>query len=367
MNQLSSERAYWLAWSQVPKLTPTLLQKIAEEFGSLKEAWRTDLDKLQIKASLKDAIAQTRNQLEPEAFLTQHSQANPHFWTPPDPDYPRLLLETPGPPPVLYYRGEVQPEENQGIIPLIAIIGTRRATEHGYRWANKLSSYLARHGFTIVGGMASGIESTAQQACLTSGGRTIAVLGTGVDVVYPLELRQLYEQILKNRGLILSEYPAGSQPQRAHFPARNRLIASLCRSVLVVEAPEKSGALITARYANELGRDVYVVPNSPEVLQARGCLQLINQGANLILDEQDLLLQLGTIPNLDQPSKPLPDLSPELAQVLDAVNSDPTSFEAIALQTNLPSGRVAAALLELELLGLVSQLPGMRYQLSPYS
>ncbi|WP_034936569.1 DNA-processing protein DprA [Gloeocapsa sp. PCC 73106] len=361
---MSSERAYWLAWSQVPGMGPILLQKIAEGLGSLKEAWEIDLEELKriegIKTSLMKAIAQTRNQLDPEAFLIQHSLQNPHFWTPADPDYPNLLLEIQGMPPVIYYRGEVRPEENQGIIPLIAIVGTRRATEHGYRWANKLSSYLAKYGITIVGGMAPGIENCAQEACLASGGRTIAVLGTGVDVIYPLEMRQLYEKI-RSQGLIISEYPAGSKPERPHFPARNRLIAALCRGVLVVEAPEKSGALITARYANELGRDVYVVPNSPDVVESRGCLRLINEGANLILDEQDLLTQLGSIPHLDQPLESLPDLTPELAQVLAIVQTEPTSFEAIALSSNLASGIVAASLLELELLGLISQLPGMRY------
>ena len=360
------ERVYWLAWSQVPGIGATLLQRIAEGFGSLRDTWAADELELKaiagIRSNLMTAIAQTRSQLQPEKFLTEHLEKNPHFWTPADPEYPRLLLEIPSIPPVIYYRGEVKSAENQGITPLMAIVGTRNATEHGQRWSRKLSTYLTQYGFTIVGGMAPGIETTAHTACLDAGGRTIAVLGTGVDVIYPQKQRQLYERILANQGLIVSEYPAGCPPQSVNFRARNRLIAALCRGVLVIEAPEQSGCLIIARHANEFGRDVYVLPNSPDVPQAKGCLRLLNQGANLILEEEELLLQLGTIPRLDT-IKTQPDLAPDLALVLSVISNQPTSFEAIVQGTNLVSGTVAAALLELELLGLVSQLPGMRYQL----
>ncbi len=362
---MSLEGAYWLAWSQVPGITPNVLTKFVEYYGNVEQAWLADLSELKaiarLRPNLVEAIASTRGQLHPEKFLTEHLRHNPHFWTPAAPDYPRLLLETSSMPPVIYYRGEVQPEENQGIVPLLAIVGTRNPTEHGCRWARKLSSYLAKYGFSIVSGMAKGIETIAHEACLTAKGRTIAVLATGVDVVYPQQQQFIYQQILAQGGLILSEYPAGSNPDSNRFRARNRLIAALCRGVLVIEASEQSGCLITARQANELGRDVYVLPNSPEIPQARGCLRLLNEGANLILSEEELLIQLGTVPQLDS-VKPQPDLTPDLAQVFQAVKIEPTAFEAIVQKSNLPSGLVAGALLELELLGLVSQLPGMMYQ-----
>lgn len=368
---MSSERAYWLAWSQVPKIKPILLQRIAEHFGSLAKAWQASVEEISavegVGNNLLTTIAQTRSQLIPERLLEEHQRLNKHFWTPADSDYPNLLLETPGSPPLIYYLGKIRPEENQGCIPLIAIVGTRKPTEHGYRWTKKLSAFLAKCGFGIVAGMSTGIDGAAHQACLEVGGRAIAVLGTGVDVIYPQQQQQLY-QAIKNTGLILSEYPAGTKPEKSNFPARNRLIAALCRAVLVIEAPEKSGALITARYANELGRDVYVLPNSPDVPQARGCLRLLSQGAHLILDEQELLLQLGTIPELDTPgllpekTPNLPPLNPELKQVLAAVTTQPTSFDLVVEKSNLTPGIVSASLLQLELLGLVTQLPGMRYQ-----
>jgi DNA processing protein len=362
---------------------PILLKRVQQHFGTLLEAW-TASEKALIEVEglgvrLASAIAETRSRLDPQAFLEEHLQKNTHFWTPADPDYPRLLLEIPSPPPILYYRGQVNQKENQGIIPLIAIVGTRSPTAHGRRWTRKISISLAKYGFTVVSGMAMGIDGEAHRACLEAGGRTLAVLGTGVDMVYPSSHRQLYEQI-QQQGLILSEYPAGTQPNKGNFPARNRIIAGLSRAILVLEAPEKSGALITARYANDFCRDVYTLPNSPDIEEARGCLKLIHHGAEVIIQEDELLEMLGAIPNLDTGKQlslfesgeilpapalapaPVSDLDPKFAKVLEAIASQPTPLDAIVQQTNLSAGEVLSILLQLELLGLVSQLPGMRYQ-----
>ena len=305
-------------------------------------------------------------------FLQQHRQKNPNFWTPADPEYPRLLWEIPSPPPVLYYQGEVNLPEHQGITPLVAMVGTRYPTEHGRRWTRQLSKILANHGFTVVSGMAAGIDGDAHRGCLEVKGRTIAVLGTGVEQVYPPIHRQLYEEI-KREGLLLSEYEANTKGKRGNFPARNRIIAGLSRAVLVMEAPEKSGSLITARYANEFGRDVYTLPNSPEVMESKGCLKLLHQGAGVIIEPEELLKMLGGIPQLDQEpllplkesqreTKPLPALEPGLAKVLQAVTEQPTSFDLIVQQTEFSANEVSGALLQLELQELVTQLPGMRYQ-----
>jgi DNA processing protein len=354
-----------------------LLRRLQQHFGTLAEAWNASAAQLQqvegFGYQLAGVVVAARSHINPEHVLEQHTAKNPHFWTPADADYPRLLLEIPSPPPVLYYRGQVQNEENQGITPMVGIVGTREPTEYGKRWTRKISTALARHGFTVVSGMAAGIDTEAHLGCLEVGGRTLAVLGTGVDLVYPPRNRNLYEQI-QQQGLVLSEYPAGTQPNRVHFPQRNRIIAGLSRAVLVMEAPSKSGALITAHQANDFCRDVYVLPGRLDDEQSKGCLGLLSRGAHVILNEGHLLEMLGAIPELDsvvhlplfaqeQPTA-VPQLEPELAKVLQALTSEPTPFDLIMQQAGLEAGSVSSALLQLELMGLASQLPGMRYRRS---
>jgi DNA processing protein len=359
---LSEERAYWLAWSQMPGVGCVLLKRIAQHFDSLAAAWKASQSALAEVEGLGSksvgAIAQARSQLDPQEFLDQHLQKNPHFWTPADPDYPRLLLEIPSPPSVLYYRGKVELLENQGITPAIGIVGTRSPTLHGRRWTQKIATRLAQSGFSVVSGMAKGIDGEAHRACLEARGRTIAVLGTGVDVVYPFSHRHLYEQI-QQQGLILSEYPAQTQPNKSNFPARNRIIAGLCRAVLVMEAPDRSGALITAQYANEFNRDIYSLPNSPDVREAMGCLRLIHRGAEIILKEDELLEALGAIPNLDGKNGKKPE---DFLKVLKAIAPQPTSFDAIAIKTALPTNKVLAILSQLEMQDLIAEMPGKHYQ-----
>ncbi len=369
------ERAYWLAWSQVERVGPVLLRRLQQHFGTLADAWSSSASQLQqvegFGSQMVGAVIAARSQINPEQFLEQHSAKNPYFWTLADADYPRLLLEIPSPPPVLYYRGIVQPQENQGIKPMVSIVGTREPTDYGKRWTRKISTALAKHGFTVVSGMAAGIDTEAHRGCLEAGGRTLGVLGTGVDMIYPPRNRNLYEQI-QQQGLVLSEYPAGTQPNRAHFPQRNRIIAGLSRAVLVMEAPSKSGALITAYQANDFCRDVYVLPGRLDDQQSTGCLGLLHRGAHVILNEGHLLEMLGAIPDLDSATQlPLfpqeqptlvPQLEPELAKVLQAIASEPTPFDVVVQQAGLAAGLVSSALLQLELLGLVSQLPGMRYR-----
>ena len=370
---MQEERAYWLAWSQISGIGPVSIKRIQKHFGNLVVAWRTPAENLAaiegFGGKLINKVKQARSRIIPAQLLTEYSKKNPYFWTPADSEYPRLLLEIPSPPPVLHYRGKINSQENQGIIPLIGIVGTRKPTEYGCRWTEKITKTLTQHGFGIVSGLAAGIDAVSHRACLEANGRTIAVVGNGIDVVYPYSNRKLYDRI-QDLGLILSEYPAATKPDRGNFPARNRIIAGLCRAILVMEAPIKSGALITARLANDFGRDVYVLPGSLDNQQCFGCLELLNRGANLILSESNLLEMLGTIPQLErQPVLSSPDrspanLQPELAEVLRVITSSSIPLDLIVQQTGLHSSIVANRLLELELLGLVSQLPGMRYQRS---
>ncbi|MEN9264492.1 MAG: DNA-processing protein DprA, partial [Gloeomargarita sp. GMQP_bins_44] len=222
----------------------------------------------------------------------------------------------------------------------------------------KLVQAVVHQGWGVVSGLAYGIDTTAHRTCLAAGGRTWAVLGTGVDRVYPPENRWLQQEIAR-QGLLLSEYPAGTGPDRVHFPRRNRLIAGLCRAVLITEAPAGSGALITAHFACQYNRDVYVLPGSLDNPAALGCLQLVQQGAQMVLGVEAFLEALGAIPT-SSPTVPL--LPPEWAAIWALLPPEPIAFDVIVATSGQPASTVAHVLLELELRGYVTQLPGLRYQ-----
>ncbi len=368
------EQAFWVAWSQINGVGSISIERLHKHFGTLAAAWSATKEQLlQVEGlgwKTVDAIVSQKSRQEPEKLFRQHQEQNPNFWTPNQKDiYPRLLLETASPPPVLYYRGKVAIGENQGIVPLIGIVGTRHPSEYGKRWARNISTALAKSGFTVVSGMAEGIDTEAHLGTLEAGGRTIAVLGTGVDVIYPARNKELYHQILR-QGLVVSEYPGKTPPDRPHFPQRNRIIAGMSRATIVIEAPSKSGALITARFANDFCRDVYVLPGSLDNERSHGGLGLISNGATVILGIEHLLEMLGAMPQLDSspPSQQLEllpmNLAPELQQVWEAISFEVIPMDAIVQKTNMSVGEVSSALLQLELMGLVSQLPGMRYQRS---
>lgn len=369
-----TERAYWLAWSTLSGVGPVILKRIYQQFGSLATAWAASpadllaVDGIGLQGA--DTIAQLRSRIDPEELLKQHEQRYPCFWTPADPDYPKLLFEITDPPPVLYYRGQVDTDENRGITPTVGIVGTRSPSDYGRRWTRKLSVGLARNKFTVISGLADGVDAEAHRSCLEGNGRTIAVLGTGVDVVYPRSNHFLYKQILE-QGLVVSEYPDGTPPDRGHFPRRNRIIAGLSRAILIIQARQKSGALITARLANDYCRDVYVLPGSLDDARSEGCLNLLNQGAHVILGDNHLLESLGAMPHLrlveDLPtddSAPPPDLNPQLKQVFEAIPFDPMPLDLIVQKLGLPTGQILSALMQLELMGLVAQLPGNQYRRS---
>jgi len=373
----NDERAYWLAWSRLPGIGPVLLKRLYQHCGSLAIAWQApgyDLMAVEgVGIKLSQMIQAMRPQLQPEALLAQQEAAQFPFLTPADPLYPQILFEIADPPPVLYYRGHLELLSTLQYHPAIGIVGTRSPSEYGKRWTRRLSTQLARQGFTIVSGLAEGIDREAHQACLQHQGHTLAVLGTGLDVAYPHSNRELHDQI-ETKGLLLSEYPQGTAPERSQFPRRNRIIAGLCRALLVTEAPHRSGALITARLASDYGRDVYALPGSLDNPRSRGCLRLIRDGSQIILDEDSLLADLGTIPPLDSPAPPRvpvpapPDLSEPLQQIWASLSLEASSLDALVQQVQLPTETVLSALMQLELMGLVIQLPGsMTFQRCPDS
>jgi DNA processing protein len=350
-----------------------LLHRLIEQFGSLSAAWSATAEQLQLVSGIGGKTLSTvlsqRLAMNPEQLLANHQDQD--FWVPCDPEYPRLLLEIGDFPPVLYYRGQVVRAENQGVTPAIAIVGTRDPSEYAKRWTRKMAYALGKNGFTVVSGLAEGIDTQAHIGCLEAGGRTIAVLGTGVDTPYPQRNQTLYQSITE-KGLVLSEHPAGTQPHRSHFPKRNRIIAGLSRATLVMEAPSKSGALITAYQANEYGRDVYVLPNSLDNIRAVGCLGLLQRGAQAMLGVGQLLDMLGAMPTLERetPSKKqkvLPPLTTEqatLVAVLRRLTDAAVPFDVLVEQTQISAGELSSALLQLELLEVVVQHPGMRYSLN---
>lgn len=365
------ERAYWLAWSKIPQIGPVLLKRIYQQFGTLAAAWEApDMELLEVEGIGKQTITgivAARQEVDPSKVLAEYQLKNPHFWTPSDPEYPKLLWEIPDPPPILHYLGNLTAWAERSTV---GIVGTRNPSAYGRRWAQKIGKALAEHGFTVVSGLADGVDAEAHRGCLASQGKAIAVVGTGVDVVYPPKNQSLYQEIIKS-GLVVSEYPHGTRPDRAHFPSRNRIIAGLCRATIVIEAPEKSGALITAHQANEYCRDVFALPGSLDVPQSLGCLKLINTGAQIILGIDELISALGNMPGLDresqiavtQPAVQLPLLEPMQQSILEAIAfGEPMGFDRLVEIVGLPTGEVSGALLQLELMGAIAQSPGMRYQ-----
>lgn len=378
------ERAFWVAWSQIPTVGPVLLGRLFTYFGSLAAAWQADPEALtQVQGlgrQLVEKIVTRRSQLNPEQLYTEHLRQNPNFWTPADPDYPRLLREIPNPPPLLYYQGQVDRQETLGNRPIVGIVGTRHPSEYGQRWTRQISQILAECGFTIVSGMAAGIDTHAHLGCLDADGRTIAVFGTPLNKIYPETNRHLSEKIIQ-KGLFLSEHPVDTLTRREHFAQRNRIIAGLSQAVLVMEAPERSGALITAKVANEYSRDVFALPGRIDDPNSQGCLRLLKNGAETIINETELLEMLGAMPKSHPTPSPtaatltpppavvpplpvVPDLDPPLQQVWEATAIEPLTFDLIVSQAQLDAASVSSALLQLELLGLIEQLPGMRYRRS---
>jgi DNA processing protein len=279
-------------------------------------------------------------------------------------DYPEALRWIPEPPPVLYIWGTLQHADSLAV----AVVGSRKPSPYGQVAAQRLSAELAQCGFTVVSGLARGVDSLAHREAMQAGGRTIAVLGSGINVVYPPEHRRLYEAI-REQGAVVSEFPFDTKPDRWNFPRRNRIISGLTLGTLVIEASDQSGSLHTARHALEQGREVFAVPGRIDAPSSRGTNNLIKRGAKLVEGLDDILeefpaavrlavRQRGTAPvRMDTPQMPT-DLTPDEAQVLGSVPPEETHIEAIIHASQLPAQAVASILLTLELRGLVRQFPG---------
>jgi DNA processing protein len=272
-----------------------------------------------------------------------------------DESYPELLRQVHDPPLFFFMRGDFDPADALAV----AVVGSRSPSSYGRRMARQLSAGLADRGITVVSGMARGIDAEAHWAALKAGGRTIAVLGCGIDVVYPSEHHHLMMRIAKS-GAVLSEFPMGTQPDAENFPGRNRIISGISLGTVVVEAAERSGSLITAHFAADQGREVFAVPG-PVGDRSRGPHKLLRQGAALAESENDVINEIA--PHLVRRQAASQGLSPVEARVLECIEDAPLHIDAVIRNCALPAAVVSEALLGLELRGLVRQLPGMCFAL----
>ncbi|MBV8680488.1 MAG: DNA-protecting protein DprA [Aquitalea sp.] len=350
----------WLLLALTPGIGPAGFLKLIASFGSASHAvtagtgLTAPLIGQEAATALRDQVAAA----SVDAALAWAEQAQCSLISLQDDDYPQALAETASPPPLLFARGRRELLQR----PMLAMVGSRSATPPGRQIAEAFAQHLSEHGYTIVSGLASGIDTAAHQGALQAAGSTIAVIGTGIDRVYPASNRQLAHQI-GSAGLILSEFPLGAGPLAGHFPRRNRIIAGLSRGCLVVEANINSGSLITARLAAESGREVMAVPGSINNPQARGCHRLLKDGARLVETLDDVLDEVGRLAPITAPPAPAVAAAADPGQaILEKIGFDPVSCEQLAPQLGLTQGELYAMLLELELAGKLSSLPGGRVQ-----
>jgi DNA processing protein len=357
---MTDEKKFWIGFNLVRGIGAVRFQQIQSYFGDLSIAWQAPIEAFQEiglpKRALKNFSA-LRGEIDLDRLYQSITESDVTVLTLLDQAYPALLREIDQAPPVIYIKGVLTQADDFAV----AMVGTRRVTAYGQQVARDTSTYLAGHGLTIVSGMARGVDALAHQHALQAGGRTIAVLGCGVDVVYPPEHRKLAEAIAEN-GAIISDYPMGTQPEGINFPPRNRIISGLSLATIVVEAGERSGALITADFAVEQGRDVFAVPGNVFSPASRGTNRLIQKGAYAMVSPQDVLdvLDLAQVEDYKDARKALPADTTE-AKILQVMDYEPIHVDEICHEVNLPVEKVSAALTMMELKGMVQHVGGMRY------
>ena len=355
----ASDARYWLALDNIPGLGPETFRRLLQRFGLPEQVFAASYTELAtvVDASIASAIVEGFDDATLAPTLNWLEQARHHLLTLADSNYPPALLQTPDPPPLLFVKGDLGLLEN----PAFAVVGSRQSTPQGEKDAQAFARALSDAGFTIISGMALGIDAAAHRGGLDGAASSIAVVGTGLDIIYPARNRELAHR-LAEQGALLSEFPLGT-PSKAHnFPRRNRIISGLARGVLVVEAAPQSGSLITARLAAEQGREVFAIPGSIHSPLARGCHRLIKQGAKLVESAQDILEELG-VTTVSAHSRSKPNLeTTEEHFLVKHLGHSPCSIDSLVHRTGLTAERVCAILLQLELSGRVATLPGGLYQ-----
>lgn len=351
---------YWVGINLVKGIGAVRLRLLLDHFGNIEAIWRAPAQALYatgLSPRLVESLLDVRARVSLEAVWDRIQSLGIQVLTWESDAYPRRLREIDQPPPVLYVMGDLQPQDEFAV----AIVGTRRITAYGRQVAENIAAFLARNGLTVISGLARGVDSVAHKAALDAGGRTLAVLGNGVDRIYPPEHRKLAEMIVQ-KGALISDYPLGTPPDSLNFPPRNRIISGLAQAVVIVEAGERSGALITASFAADQGRDVFAVPGNINAPQSAGTNKLIQQGAHPLVDPQEILeiLNLTQVSEYQAARVVLPADATE-AQVLRVVSQEPLHIDEICNQTGIPIETVTAALAMMELKGMVRPVGGMHY------
>lgn len=356
---------YWLGFNLVKGIGPAKIQALLDHFGDLGAAWNAnelELERIGIDRRALAALCEARTQINLDDYSKRVKKAGITVLTWECESYPRYLREVPAAPPVLYVSGTVQEADRWAV----AVVGTRRLTAYGRQVARELVTGLVRNNVTIISGLARGIDAIGHKTALEAGGRTIAVLGSGLDQVYPPEHRGIARRIVqKGQGAVVSEYALGTPPDAKNFPPRNRIISGLALGVVVIEAGERSGALITADFALEQNREVFAVPGNINSRASAGTNRLIQQGAKLVSGVQDILeeLNLTMVPQQVAVQMALPE-SAEEAEILKHLSPQPIHVDALSRASGLSSADVSSTLALMELKGMVQQVGGMRYVLA---
>lgn len=362
-----SDRRYWIGFNKVRGIGPAKTRALLDQFGDLEIAWRAPRAQL-VEAGLDrralEALEAARTGMDLDRLAAEVDRAGFATLCWDDAGYPRRLREIDSPPPLLFVRGELAEADEWAV----AIVGTRRASSYGREVARELAVNLAAAGVTVVSGFARGIDVVAHIAALDAGGRSLAVLGSGLDRVYPTEHTSLADRLV-TRGALISDYPLGTPPDAANFPPRNRIISGLSLGTIVVEAAEDSGALITTEFAMEQGREVFAVPGNILNRNSRGPNKLIQQGAKMVLSAEDVLeeLNLKMAAEHAQARAQLPLFDGADAterSLLEHLSAEPLHADELSVLTSLPISSVSSALAMMELKGMARQVSGMTYVLA---
>jgi len=359
------EEFYWLGLKAVPGVGNVTFRRLLERFDAPGAALAASPRELGSVRGVTPAVIEAIRDGSWKRFADEEclrlAGSGARLVTFLSADYPKSLFEIPDPPPFLYVRGELRSNELA-----VAIVGSRRATSYGLMATGRLAEALAGHGVAVISGMARGIDTAAHKGALQAGGRTIGVLGCGIDKVYPPENRKLFEAVPET-GCLVSEFSLGTLPLAENFPRRNRIISGLSRGVLVVEAAENSGSLITAQYALDHGRDVFAVPGNISFGACRGSNRLIKQGAKLVDCAEDILEELPGFVARNREGAPEQtassafSLTPKEAAVYELLARSSLHIDDIIAQTELTAGEVSSMLLHLELKGAITPLPGKHF------
>ena len=359
----ADELKYWVAFSGIPGIGRVRIAQLREHFGSLQDAWKAPEGKLKhagLDLRSVDALVTLRPRVSPDAEMEKLERHRANALVCDDPNYPSRLKEIYDHPPVLYVRGSLPADDE----PCLAIVGTRRPTVYGRQVTEEIVSDLARSKITIVSGLARGIDSVAHRAALDAGGKTVAVFGSGLDIVYPGENAKLAQAIME-RGALVSEYPLGVKPKAENFPLRNRIMSGLSLGVLVVEAGERSGALITAHQAVEQNREVFAIPGSILSPASQGTNRLIQEGAKLVRSYTDILQELNlTIVVQQAEIEQFAPANEIESAILKQLSSEPNHIDEICRCSGLTIPEVSSTLAMLELKGIARQVGSMNYVLA---